>query len=44
MVIDESDKHFMYVYKWEEGKEGMLVAKSPVCTSSSVYFSKMRML
>ncbi len=30
MILDESEKHFMYVYKWNEGNDGLLVAKSPV--------------
>ena len=30
MVIDESENHFMYIYKWNEGRDGSLIAKSPV--------------
>ncbi len=32
--IDESDKHMLFVYKWNEGEEGTLIAKTPVSVIS----------
>ncbi len=34
-AIDESDKHTLFVWKWNEGEEGTLIAKTPVGHSPS---------